>query len=113
MLRDPLRLPLRPCSAAGPESGEPSPPRRKGDVISFLSANSWYSIKENIANTQAKVFVVVGQKEGAKMIRSAYKLNNMIPNSILEIKNEMCHGEYSINYAKEYASKVISMLESI
>ncbi|MBR3840539.1 MAG: alpha/beta hydrolase [Erysipelotrichales bacterium] len=85
----------------------------KENMISFLSANSWYSIKENIANTQAKVFVVVGQKEGAKMIRSAYKLNKMIPNSILEIKNEMCHGEYSINYAKEYASKVISMLEGI
>ncbi|MBQ8519553.1 MAG: alpha/beta hydrolase [Agathobacter sp.] len=85
----------------------------KENMISFLKANSWYTVKENIINTQAKVFVFVGQKEQAKMIHSAYKLNMMIPNSILEIKKKMFHGEYSINRAKEYADKVISLLENI
>ena len=50
----------------------------KENMISFLKANSWYRIKENIANTQAKVFVFVGQKEQSKMICSARKLNKIL-----------------------------------
>ncbi len=85
----------------------------KENMISFLKANSWYIVKENISNTQAKVFVFVGEKEQSKMIRSAHILNKMIPDSILEAKNKMYHGEYSINNAKEYVNKVISILENI
>ncbi|MGN0807838.1 MAG: alpha/beta fold hydrolase [Candidatus Coproplasma sp.] len=85
----------------------------KENMISFLKANSLYNVKESIVNTLAKVFVCVGQKEQPKMIRSAHKLHKMIPNSILEIKNKMYHGQYSINHAKDYADKVISLLENI
>ncbi len=85
----------------------------KENMISFLKANACYTVKEKIVDTQAKVFVFVGQREQSKMIRSAQKLNTMIPDSILEIKNKMYHGEYSINYANEYADKVISLLENI
>lgn len=84
----------------------------KEDMISFLRANSWYNVKESIADTQAKVFVFVGGKEQSKMIRSARKLNQMIPDSILEIKDKAYHGQYSINCAKEYADTVISLLKN-
>ncbi len=85
----------------------------KENMISFLKANAWYTVKEKIVNTQAKVFVFAGQREQSKMIHSAQILNKMIPDSTLEIKNKMYHGEYSINYANEYADKVISLLKNI
>ena len=46
------------------------------------------------------------------MIRSAHRLNKMIPDSILEIKKKMYHGDFSINYAKEYADTIIRILEN-
>lgn len=84
----------------------------KADMISFLKANASYEIKDEFCNTQAQVYLFVGEKEAPKMIRSAYKLKEMIPDSVLEIKKKMYHGEYSINYAKEYAEKVISIIEN-
>ena len=84
----------------------------KDNMIAFLKANSWYIVKENLSNTQAKVFVFVGQKEQSNMIRSAHRLNKMIPDSILEIKKRMYHGDFSINYAKEYADTIIRILEN-
>lgn len=80
----------------------------KENMCSFLEANSRYLVKSEICNTKAKVFIVVGQKEQTKMIRSAKKLNKLIPNSVLEIQTGMYHGEYSINYAKEYTDKIIA-----
>lgn len=85
----------------------------KENMISFLKANAGYVVKKELSNTQSKVFVFVGQKEQTKMINSAYKLNKMISNSTLEIKKNMYHGEYSINYAKEYADKIVSITENI
>ncbi len=82
----------------------------KANMISFLQANSCYAVKEEIRNTKAKTFIFVGQKEQSKMIRSAHILNRMITDSVLEIKNKMYHGEFSINYAKEYSDKVISII---
>lgn len=84
----------------------------KENLISFLLANSWYILNENISHTQANVFIFVGKKESLKMIRSAQHLNRVIPNSTLEIKNKMYHGEYAINYATEYEKKIIQILEN-
>lgn len=85
----------------------------KENMISFLKANSRYSARESIAKTQAKILVFVGQREHWKMIRSAQKLNSMIPDSVLEIKNKLHHGEYSINHSKEYAGRIVSLLQSL
>jgi len=85
----------------------------KENMISFLQANTEYFIKEGLCNTRAKVFIFVGQKESLKMIRSAYMLNKIIPNSVLEVKKGLYHGEYSINHAKEYADKVIVIVQNI
>lgn len=84
----------------------------KENMISFLKANAGYKVKEKLADTQAKVFVLVGQREQPKMIRSARKLNRRIPGSVLEIKDKLHHGEYSINHAKEYADRVAGLLEN-
>ena len=78
----------------------------KEDMIAFLEANSWYVVKEGIGEIKANVHICVGQKEQGIMICSAQALHELIPNSSLEIMKGLYHGEYSINYAKEYAEKV-------
>ena len=83
----------------------------KENMISFLKANSVYSLKEDIKNTKAKIYIFVGEKEQSIMIRSAQKLHERISNSILEVKDGMIHGDFSINHAKEYADKVLEILE--
>lgn len=82
----------------------------KESMVAFLKANSRYMIHEKIGNTKAKVYIFVGQKEQKSMIDSAYKLNQLIPNSVLEIKEGMYHGEYSLNHAEEYVDSVRSIL---
>ncbi len=81
----------------------------KENMIAFLKANAIYTIKENIRNTKAKVYIFAGKKEQRKMIRSARLLNKAIPGSIITIKEKLYHGEYSINHAKEYSAEVINL----
>lgn len=82
------------------------------DMISFLKANSWYKIKESLNNTHVRVFIFVGEKEQSKIIKSAYLLNQIIPDSILEIKKNMYHGDYSINFAREYVNNILKIITS-
>jgi len=84
----------------------------KQNMISFLKANSWYEVDKKISNTQAKVFITVGEKEQNIMIRSARKLNAMIPGSSLEIQKNLYHGEFSINYARKYAKKLECLIKA-
>ena len=83
----------------------------KLDMIAFLEANSSYAVKEGIGETKAKVHICVGEKEQGIMIRSAEELSELMPNSSLDIIPGLYHGEYSINRAKEYASKVRKLME--
>lgn len=78
----------------------------KENMIAFLKANSNYQLKESIHKTKAKVHICVGEKEQKIMIRSAKKLHEVIEDSSLEILKGLYHGEYSINYGKEYAEKI-------
>ena len=84
----------------------------KQNMISFLQANSCYSVNEKIKKTQTKIFIFVGEKETRKMILSAQKLHKMLPNSVLEIKNKMYHGEYSINHALDYTNQILNILDN-
>lgn len=83
----------------------------KENMICFLKANSKYSLKEEIKNTNSKVIVLIGEKEINKIKQSAYKIKNMIPNSILEIKKNMVHGEFSLEYSKEYADMIVCAIK--
>lgn len=84
----------------------------KSDMTAFLEANSWYVVKKSIAETKARVHICVGQREAGIMIKSARVLHDLIPNSSMEIMQGLYHGEYSINHAKEYASKVRGLMEA-
>ena len=83
----------------------------KENMTAFLKANSAYEVKETLGGTKAKVHICVGQREQGIMIRSSRKLHELIPGSTLEILPKLYHGEYSINYAKEYADKVRELVE--
>ena len=82
----------------------------KGNMTAFLRANSNYEQKAEIANTGAKVCILVGEKESKKMRDSAQKLHNAIPGTSLLMLKGKYHGEYSLNCAEEYVDNLIKLL---
>ena len=74
----------------------------KENLIAFLKANSDYKLKESIKESQAKVLILVGEKESRIMKKSAEFLWEQLPNSTLEVLPKYYHGELSINRASEY-----------
>ena len=83
----------------------------KENMVSFLSANSNYILKEAIADTGAKVCILVGQKENKKMRDSAQRLHDAIPGSWLVALKGKYHGEYSLNCAEEYVEMIVEFLK--
>ena len=75
----------------------------KADMIAFLKANSLYTIKPSLSETEAKVKIVAGSKE-QKIIRDSAKLlHTAIPGSQMEILSGLRHGDLSINHPETYA----------
>ena len=83
----------------------------KDNLISILKANSDYQIKDSIKMTCAKVLIAAGAKEQGIMVQSARELNRMISKSVLEIKENLHHGEFSLNYAEDYAYRIRKLIE--
>ena len=79
-------------------------------MIAFLEANTSYEIKPGLQNAHTKVRILVGEKEQKKIICSARKLHKTLPGSVLEIKKDLYHGEYSINYPEEYTKELLDMI---
>ena len=83
----------------------------KENMIAFLKVNSNYELKADIADTKAKVCILVGQKESKKMRNSAQRLHDAIPGSSLVVLKGKYHGEYSLNCAEEYIETLIKLIE--
>ena len=83
----------------------------KSDMISFLQKNSMYSLKESFGECIANIHVLVGEKENYTMKKSAAIIQKKSKDSFLQILPNMYHGEFSINYAEEYASTILKMLQ--
>lgn len=82
----------------------------KENMIAFLEANTSYEVKPNLQDVHANIHILVGEKEQKKMIRSAEQLHKALPGSVLEIKKDLYHGEYSINYPEEYTKELLGMM---
>jgi len=82
----------------------------KEDMIAFLQANSAYSIKPALQNTNAKVHIGFGGKEQAAIRLSAKMLNQMIPNSTAESIPGYRHGDLSINHPAQYAQMILQLI---
>ncbi len=77
------------------------------NMIAFLQANTVYEAKPELQNCHADVRIVVGEKEQRKMLGSAETLHRMFPESRLEIKKGLRHGEYSLNHPEQYVRELL------
>lgn len=84
----------------------------KQDMISFMKANSSYTLKSSLKKTTARVTIEVGSKEQKVMLRSADILHATIPNSKLQILNQYYHGEFSLNHPNEYVDLINQIISS-
>ncbi|MBQ7890275.1 MAG: alpha/beta hydrolase [Erysipelotrichaceae bacterium] len=78
----------------------------KKEMISFLQANSLYSLKDSIRRCTVKVHVFVGEKENTIMKKSAKIIHQALQESTLYVLPKLYHGEFSINQGKDYANKI-------
>ena len=84
----------------------------KQNMISFLQANSLYSVKESLKESCSKVSIFVGEKENNAMQKSASIIHNALPGSSLQVLPKMYHGEFSMNHANDYANTVRHMIQN-
>jgi pimeloyl-ACP methyl ester carboxylesterase len=82
----------------------------KQSLINIALSNGNYKLKTSIINTEAKVLIIVGEKELSMMKKSANTLHKMIPNSQLYIGKKMGHGEISLVYTKKYLELIKSFI---
>ena len=78
----------------------------KQDYIAFLKANTAYSLKGEIADTKAGVYVFAGEKETGVIKRSAGIIGSTIPGCKVKMLPGFFHGEFSLNYPQRYADLV-------
>ena len=83
----------------------------KGDMIAFLQENSEYALKESIGRCEASVHIFVGEKENRTMKKSAQIIYEKLPNSFMQVLPNLYHGEFSINHADDYASKILEIIK--
>ena len=83
----------------------------KSNMIAFLEENSIYSLKESVKDSTAKVHVFVCEKENKAMQKSAKIIHGNFEGSTLQVLPKMYHGEFSINHAKQFASKIMDIVK--
>ncbi len=82
----------------------------KSNMIAFLQANALYSIKPSIAYCSARSYVFVGEKENRAMQKSAKIIQEKLQGGLLQVLPKLYHGEFSINYADAYTSKILDII---
>lgn len=85
---------------------------KKEDLIAFMKANTGYGLNKELQRARAAVRLVAGEKEQSSVLRSARLLHELLPDSRLEIKKGLYHGEFSINHPEEYAAEILEMIGS-
>ena len=83
----------------------------KNDMVAFLQENSVYSLKESIGECETSVQIFVGEKENRAIRKSAIIIHERLQNSHMQILPNMYHGEFSINYADRYVSKLLEIIK--
>ena len=83
----------------------------KADMISFLKANSVYTIKSSLSETEAKVKIVAGSREQNNIRASMKLLYKAIPGSRMEILPGLRHGALSVNHPQSYTRMISEWIE--
>ncbi|SDQ22638.1 alpha/beta fold hydrolase [Streptococcus equinus] len=84
----------------------------KQNLIAFTKASSLYQVKKSLKDSLARVCIIVGEKETKKMHASAKMLHDILPDSHLEIKSGLAHGQYSINHPDLYVKELLENFDS-
>lgn len=83
----------------------------KQSLVNLTMSNGNYVLKSTIADTKAKVLVIVGEKEIGLMKKSAQKLHEAIIGSKLYTAPSMGHGEFSIMHSADYVELIGKFLK--
>ena len=78
----------------------------KQDMIAFMKASTAYVLKDSIRSVQAKVHIVIGERENRIIRQSAEKIHTAIAGSTLQIMPALYHGEFSLNHPDAYVQMV-------
>ena len=81
------------------------------NMIAFLKASTAYGLKDSIKDCKATIRIIAGSREQSSILKSVKLLHETLPESILEIRGGLYHGEYSINHPEEYADDLRRMLK--
>ena len=84
----------------------------KSDMIAFLEANALYSLKSSIRDSLAEVYVFVGERESRGMRKSAERIHEALPGSVLHVLPKLNHGQFSINCSEDYVNTVLRIVQS-
>lgn len=79
-------------------------------MTAFLRANAAYTVAEKIGRTEAKTLILVGEKEPKMMLRSAQKLQELIPGSVKAVLPGLGHGQYAVNHGESFARRIVGLL---
>jgi pimeloyl-ACP methyl ester carboxylesterase len=82
----------------------------KQSLINMTLSNGNYALNNNIANTKARVLIIVGEKEISIMKKSAQTLHEVIYGSELYIAPNMKHGEISLKYHEKYIELIRNLI---
>ena len=83
----------------------------KKDYIAFLLASTSYQVKDQLKDCKIRTRIIVGKKENKRMKKSSLLLNKILSNSVLEIKENYYHGDYSINHPEQYVKELLDMMQ--
>ncbi|MEA4921601.1 MAG: alpha/beta hydrolase [Clostridiaceae bacterium] len=78
----------------------------KQTLINIALSNGNYALKNSIADTSAKVLIIVGEKELPIMKKSAELLHRTLKDSHLYIAKGMRHGELSLIFTSKYVEQL-------
>ena len=81
----------------------------KKDLIAFMKASVSYSLKESM-EVSARVHVYAGEKENGEILRSAEKIRDCVPGSVLNILPGLFHGGFSLNHPGMYVAHLKRIL---
>lgn len=82
----------------------------KQNLIAFTKASSLYQAKPSLKESSVRVRIIVGEKEAKRMLASARYLHDFLPDSRLEIKAGLAHGQYAINQPDLYVKELLENL---
>ena len=84
---------------------------QKRDMITFLQANTAYSLKEAFRGSSAEIHVCVGERETGTILHSAEAICRMHPSCQLHRLTGLRHGEFSINHPDQYAAFIRQIMQ--